>query len=258
MAYTGLWDMLRPTPLPSPTPNAAPSYTRRVSTPEPVNVPTWSDGQPAGSVDYGGLLEAFSAANAQQTPAPGPQVGGGLYLPGLSLAPSQEWGAAYQKQATPQQDLAAQLAKMLKTQGGGFGGARGGGMGLAAYGWKGTTGLAGSKGSAKYGLQPQMWSALSAANAAMKAAGLGTFGITEGWRSYSGQVAAKARWTQKGKPQNAATPGRSVHGIGYASDLALSTAQYRWLMANGRKFGLINLPGETWHWQLSPGAERGG
>jgi zinc D-Ala-D-Ala carboxypeptidase len=121
----------------------------------------------------------------------------------------------------------------------------GGGYGPERYGVNGTTGLSNQRGSAKYGLQPQFWSALGQANAAMRAAGLGTFGITDGFRSYSAQVA-----TKKAKGSLAATPGHSVHGIGLAADLSLTSRQLRWLKANGGKYGLINLPSESWHWQM--------
>lgn len=125
--------------------------------------------------------------------------------------------------------------------------AGGTGFGRSAYGVTGKTGLDSQRGSAKYGLQPQMWSRLSQANAAMKAAGLGTFGITDGWRSYAAQVDVKRR-----KPTLAATPGTSVHGLGLAADLDMTAAQTAWLKKNGSRFGLVNLPSEAWHWQLDP------
>jgi hypothetical protein len=132
---------------------------------------------------------------------------------------------------------------------GGFtGGGTGVGLGLAAYGFKGNSGGAGTRGKGnKYGFQPKMWQALSAANAAMAKAGLGAFGVTDGWRSYASQVDLKKR-----KPTLAAPPGRSVHGIGYAADLKLTSKQLAWLKKNGSRFGLVNLPSESWHWQLDP------
>ena len=90
---------------------------------------------------------------------------------------------------------------------------------------------------------------LGAANAAMKASGLGTFTITDGWRSYAAQVEAKRK-----KGRLAATPGRSVHGIGMAADLGLTRRQFEWLKENGARFGLQNLPSESWHWQFSASA----
>lgn len=124
--------------------------------------------------------------------------------------------------------------------------ATGGGFGPSSYGYSGKTGIEGTKGSSPYGFQPEMWSALTAANAAMKQAGLGNFGITDGWRSYAAQVDVKRR-----KGNLAATPGSSIHGLGLAADLSLNGKQLAWLKANGAKFGLKNLPSESWHWQLS-------
>lgn len=141
--------------------------------------------------------------------------------------------------------------------GGGWSGNYSGGSGIAAYGFSGTTGVAGTQGSAPHGLQAPFWSALQSAFADMKKAGIGVPSVTEGWRSYAGQVAAKKKWTARGKPRNAATPGRSVHGIGLAADLRLTNAQFQWLRRNGARYGLINnVPGESWHWQLSPIAWR--
>lgn len=114
-----------------------------------------------------------------------------------------------------------------------------------AYGVKGTTGLPEQKGSAPYGLQQDFWERLVRANAAMKSAGLGTFGISDGWRSYDAQVAAR-----RNKGKLAATPGRSVHGIGYAVDIAASAQQKAWLKKNAARLGLWNLPHESWHYQM--------
>ena len=139
---------------------------------------------------------------------------------------------------------------------GGWGSGYSGGYTLSAYGFTGTSGVQGTKGSAPYGLQAPFWAALQSAFADMKKAGLGTPGITDGWRSYAGQVAAKRKWTARGKPKNAATPGRSVHGIGLAADLSLTRAQFDWLKRNGARYGLWNLPSESWHWQLDPRAWR--
>jgi hypothetical protein len=38
----------------------------------------------------------------------------------------------------------------------------------------------------------------------------------------------------------------------FMADLGLTDKQFKWLKANGAKYGLINLPSESWHWQLSP------
>jgi hypothetical protein len=129
---------------------------------------------------------------------------------------------------------------------------RGTSLGLSAYGWRGRTGNPAMKSSNPYGLNTQMWGALQAANAAMQAAGLGAFGITDGFRSYNAQVDVKKR-----KGNLAATPGRSVHGIGLAADLDLSGRQRAWLEANGARYGISRIPSESWHYQLLPGVFNG-
>lgn len=127
-----------------------------------------------------------------------------------------------------------------------------GGLSYTSYGYKlPKTGYSVTKGDSPYGLQRPFWDALSKANMAMKRAGLGTFSVNSGYRSYAGQVDAKKRHGNL-----AATPGSSVHGIGLAADLSLTKKQYEWLKKNGHKFGLVNLPGESWHWQLSTSAWR--
>lgn len=205
----------------------------RLSTPGPVDVPQWE------APDYGGF--DFSMLLQQ----PQSQQGYQPIKMGLQDIRSLPFHKAPPE---PQSGNTFSLDQLL----GKPGGKSTGGMGPGAYGWNGSTGGSGTKGTGKYGLQAQFWQALQSANAAMQAAGLGGFGITDGWRSYDAQVALK-----KKKPTLAATPGRSVHGLGLASDLKLSTAQYNWLKQNGSKFGIINLPGETWHWQLSPSLWKG-
>lgn len=124
----------------------------------------------------------------------------------------------------------------------------GSGFGKSAYGYGGVkTGQSSQKGSGPYGFQPQMWNALQAAFSDMKAAGVGVPRITDGFRSYGLQVKTKAA-----KGNLAATPGNSVHGLGYAADLGLNSKQQKWLEANGKKYGLARLPSESWHWQLMP------
>lgn len=212
----------------------APPVTPRVSTPEPLDVPRWED-----TLDF--VPGTFEET---QTVPEIPKLSLGLADLTLGLKPLQssvpkvdEWKYAYQPQPTYNPGSVA----------GSGGKPYSGGLGPGAYGWTGTTGLKGTRGSAPYGFQRQMWSALQAANAAMKAAGLGTFSITDGYRSYDAQVA-----TKKKKGKWAATPGRSVHGLGLAADLGLTNAQYKWLLKNGKRFGLVNLPSESWHWQLDP------
>lgn len=199
--------------------------SRRLSTPAPEGVDRWPDSW------TGFDLDSFFADTPQQTYQPG------MGLRSLGLPSLADWlsgsGQSQSVAAAPPEDTPASTKRT-------------GGLGLSAYGVS-KSGLASQRGSAPYGFQPSMWAALSAANAAMAKAGLGQFGITDGWRSYEAQVALK-----KKKPGLAATPGRSVHGIGLAADLKLTKAQYNWLIANGSRFGLVNLPSESWHWQLDP------
>jgi LAS superfamily LD-carboxypeptidase LdcB len=52
-----------------------------------------------------------------------------------------------------------------------------------------------------------------------------------------------------------ARPGRSNHEKGLAIDFAncssRSTACYQWLNRNAARFGLYNLPSESWHWSVN-------
>lgn len=61
--------------------------------------------------------------------------------------------------------------------------------------------------------------------------------ITDAYRSLSEQVAVK-----KAKPDLAATPGTSLHGLGIAVDLGggiqnFNTQQHQWMRANAAKYG---------------------
>lgn len=219
----------------------------RLSTPEPLGVPRWDD-EPSDVFDFGTLMQEYVPPSMSQ-PVNTSGLGEGLSLPGLNLPGVEQWLSGFQKapEYTPS-NAAGLFARAQATQGGG----KSGGMGLASYGYSGNSGVAGTKGKSPYGFQTPMWQALGQANAALKAAGLGTFGITDGWRSLQAQVDVKKR-----KGNLAATPGRSVHGIGLAADLKLTSKQYKWLKANGAKFGLVNLPSESWHWQMNPALWKG-
>lgn len=55
-----------------------------------------------------------------------------------------------------------------------------------------------------------------------------------------------------------APPGESEHQTGLALDLTnagelltIASPAYRWLAENGHAYGLINLPGEPWHWSTT-------
>jgi D-alanyl-D-alanine carboxypeptidase len=57
-----------------------------------------------------------------------------------------------------------------------------------------------------------------------------------------------------------AIPGKSLHEIGLAVDLTFggssvtaNSAAFRWLAANARKYGYVNLPSEPWHWSITGG-----
>lgn len=139
------------------------------------------------------------------------------------------------------------------TMAGSYSGKPNGGFGPSAYGYSGTTGLAKNRGPAKYGFQQVMLDALHRANQEMAAAGLGKFTVTDGFRSYDQQVALKAK-----KGDLAATPGRSVHGLGLAADLKLTPAQQKWLDANAKRLGLMRLPSEPWHFQALPSVWKSG
>lgn len=232
-----------------------PAYTARLSTPGPLNVPRWDTTTPTpppNPADYALTPQANAPYSAP--PAGMPSVA----MP--SVTALAQTLIEQRRQQNFQDKANASMAKVSAASGPaswkaapgasykvGKGG--GSGLGLSAYGVS-KTGSDKQRGSAPYGLQSKFWSALSRMNADMAKAGLGHFTITDGFRSYAGQVKAKADWTAKGKGYMAATPGRSVHGIGYAADLGLSTAQYNWMKKNGGRYGIRNLPSETWHWQL--------
>ena len=123
------------------------------------------------------------------------------------------------------------------------------------YGWAGDTGTAESKGPAPGGLQAPMFAALSAFlseqfGVALTADNLYDY-FTDTWRSLEVQISLKQQ-----KPGLAATPGRSIHGIGLAVDW--NTDNPMWsairakLLAVGDHYHLWNLPSEEWHYQLDP------
>lgn len=228
-------------------------YTRRLSTETP-SLPTWVD--PFSGFDdttFNDLFGSYTPYTSAITEQPAQLVG--MSLPDLGLSKAKDWTTDYAPQPKVE-DMSAQLDAWLKQLTGGTNTTSGGTKtkytsgGKSAYGWTGNTGVKGTRGSAPYGLQPEMWAALVKANSGMKAAGLGTFSITDGWRSYAAQVDVKRR-----KPNYAATPGNSIHGLGYAADLKLTKAQQQWLYKNGSKYGLYAGAGfskEPWHWQYMP------
>ena len=87
--------------------------------------------------------------------------------------------------------------------------------------------------------------------AAATAAGI-DLTLTDSYRSFDEQVDLKRR-----KPSLSATPGKSVHGWGFAVDVAIGTPPkgfgatvYSWLKANGPTIGwhLGRPKDEPWHW----------
>ncbi len=83
-----------------------------------------------------------------------------------------------------------------------------------------------------------------------------------GFRDNDGQIAARKRngcpdiFTAKASSCKTPTarPGYSNHQMGLAIDFgncgSHSTACYKWLAANAKNYGLINLPSEPWHWSV--------
>jgi len=102
--------------------------------------------------------------------------------------------------------------------------------------------------------------------AAMNAAYRTEFGtdiaITDSYRDYAGQVAAKAAWCAKGACQMAAEPGTSNHGWALTLDLGgginvWGSTQRAWMVANAPSFGWVSPSWaqqgagkeEPWHWE---------
>ena len=105
-----------------------------------------------------------------------------------------------------------------------------------------------STGSTK-GMNPSFAAALAKANAAMKAAGLGSFSITSGYRTRAQQQALYDKYL-RGEGNLAAKPGHSLHEQGLAVDInwsGLNARQQAWVRANFPKFGMKPLASEPWH-----------
>ena len=87
-----------------------------------------------------------------------------------------------------------------------------------------------------------------------------TLKINSSYRTYEDQVAVRKVWERKGKPNNAAYPGRSNHGFGRAVDFAngnlsslkTSMKQYKWIAKNASNYGFTRIGSgnwEAWHWE---------
>lgn len=222
-----------------------------MSTPEPVGAPRWEIAPP--DVDFS---KYFTPGEWTQPTTTGYSGTLNMESLGLGISPSltldsmslgsspqaKDWSTAYQP--APEYKGGRFDEQGLKQA---MSIPRSGGFGLSAYGFSGTTGQTWQKGRAPYGFQTVLWNQLQKINQAMQAAGLGRLRITDGFRSYAKQVA-----TKKKKGDLAATPGRSLHGLGLAADLALTPKQQKWLEKNAASFGVQRLPSESWHWQLLP------
>jgi LAS superfamily LD-carboxypeptidase LdcB len=110
-------------------------------------------------------------------------------------------------------------------------------------------------------LQPTAAAAFNAMNAAYKAQTGTPICVTDSYRSYAEQVRVYAE-----KPELAAVPGRSNHGLGLALDLCggvqdFGSAAHLWMKMNAGRFGWFHPawaePGgakpEPWHWEYADG-----
>lgn len=229
------------------------TFKPRVATPSPIDIPRWEtepDDQTLFDL-YDSMATPLQAAEIGQR---APVVNTGFGNLGLKSLDQWRQDSIYNqalKDAEAQQAQQVQQTNAFRTEAAdSLKSFVGKSMGASSYGAR-ITGLPEQRGSAPMGFQPAMWNALQGIFSEMEKAGVGRPGITDGWRSYDAQVALK-----KKKPKLAATPGRSVHGLGYAADLDLTPAQQRFMEARGAKYGLGRLSNEPWHWQLSP-AKRG-
>jgi LAS superfamily LD-carboxypeptidase LdcB len=131
-------------------------------------------------------------------------------------------------------------------------------------GQKGTPGQTGQNGMLDRGsltqiapgqfLQPEAAKAWMAMRDAASQEGI-TWGVTDSYRDYNTQVKLareKGLYSQGGL---AATPGKSNHGLGLATDLKLSDKAFAWLQQNAGKFGFKNIPREKWHWEYKGGGD---
>lgn len=84
--------------------------------------------------------------------------------------------------------------------------------------------------------------------AAAEADGI-SWGITDSYRDYAGQVDVAARKGLYNQGGLAAVPGTSNHGWGSALDLDLKPEALQWLKDNAATYGFTNIPREPWHWE---------
>ncbi len=84
--------------------------------------------------------------------------------------------------------------------------------------------------------------------AAAETAGV-NIGVTDSYRDLATQidlVKRKGLYSQGGL---AATPGKSDHGWGIATDLAVDAKGLAWLRTNAKNYGFVeDVPREPWHW----------
>ena len=121
-----------------------------------------------------------------------------------------------------------------------------------------TKGLQYSSSGSTKGMNPAFSGALAQVNAAMKAAGLGTFKVVSGYRTFEQQADLYQKWL-RGEGNLAAKPtGKSSHEVGNAVDInwsQLNSRQQAWLRENLPKYGIqppswsFHYNTEPWHWQ---------
>ncbi|HWH28517.1 MAG TPA: D-alanyl-D-alanine carboxypeptidase family protein [Mycobacteriales bacterium] len=110
-----------------------------------------------------------------------------------------------------------------------------------------------------HALRPDAAAAFNAMNAAHKAERGGPLCVTDSYRSYAAQVDVYAR-----KPDLAAVPGSSNHGLGMALDLCggverFGSEAHLWMKVNAVRFGWFHpawaqqtgSKPEAWHWEFA-------
>ena len=82
--------------------------------------------------------------------------------------------------------------------------------------------------------------------------------VSSHYRTYERQVATKERWTKKGKPKNAATPGTSTHGWGLAIDIDTGyPTEIKGFKYTKYKGGTAGFHGEIYKWMFANAPKRG-
>lgn len=181
------------------------------------------------------------------------------------LASTNRWGQQMTdlKRAAVRQGMAARpqaQVSMPRQQGGGGNYAVPVSRGVSTRGTQGINGrldpktLSGVSFAKGALLDRKAAAALEQMNAAYRAATGRNIGITDSYRSLQGQINVA-----RSKPNLAAKPGTSVHGLGKALDLNVrgDPQLKRWLDQNGHRWGYVNPAWaknkkrfEPWHWEF--------